>query len=218
MGVVVADSPAEVAQASDIVVTMLGDTPDVEAVILGPGGIIEGASKGMVVIDMSTISPTTAADLAARLREKGVEMIDAPVSGGSTGAAEATLTIMAGGKKETFDRVVPVFKAMGKTINYMGDSGAGQKTKLCNQIICSTTLLSVAEGLVFASKAGLDLEKVITALSGGAAQSFILEQFGPKMAAHDFAPGFFVKHEQKDLRLVLEAAQRGGGNDRAHGR
>ena len=206
----VADSPAEAARSADVVITMVGDTPDVEAVILGENGVIAGARPGLAVVDMSTVSPVATKAIARRLKQEGVDMLDAPVSGGEKGAIEGGLTIMVGGEQEVYERCLPILQVMGKTVNRMGENGAGQTTKLCNQIICSTTLLAVAEGLVYASRAGLDVEQVISALSAGSAKSFMLEVMGRKMAARDFKPGFFVKHEQKDLRLVLEAARSRG--------
>jgi len=199
-------SPAEVARVSDVVITMLGDSSDVEQIILGKCGVIEGGQPGLIVIDMGTISPKTTKEIAVCLKEKGMEMLDAPVSGGEKGAIEGTLTIMVGGNKEIFEECIPVFEAMGKRINYFGGTGMGQTTKLGNQIMCSLTLMGISEGLLFASKAGLDLERFIGALSGGMAQSALLTVFGPKISKRDFEPGFMVKHEQKDLRLVLEAA------------
>lgn len=203
-------TPAEVASAADVVITMVSDSADVEQVVLGPNGIIEGARAGQVLIDMSTISPAVTRAIGARLLEKGVEMLDAPVSGGEKGAVAGTLTIMVGGKPAVFETCRPIFEALGKTITHMGQAGAGQLTKLCNQIICSNTLLAVCEGLVFARNAGLDAEKAIAALSGGAAQSWMLTHQAPKMLQRDFRPGFFVMHEQKDLRLVLETAREVG--------
>jgi 3-hydroxyisobutyrate dehydrogenase len=206
IGGALAASPAEVAKASDVVITMVSDSPDVEEVILGPVGVTASAKKGLIVIDMSTISPAVTKRIGRRLQEAGMEMLDAPVSGGEKGAIEGTMTIFVGGREQVFRQCLPVFKAIGKTITYMGASGAGQLTKLSNQIICSHNLFSICEGLVFASKAGLDVEKLISALSGGSAQSWMLTNQAPKIVNRDFRPGFFVKHEQKDLRLVLEAA------------
>lgn len=202
-----ASTPEETAEASDVVITMVADSPDVEEVILGPEGVAAGAKKGLTVIDMSTISPGVTKRIAKRLQEVGVEMLDAPVSGGEKGAIEGTMTIFVGGKEQIFKKCLPVFEAIGKTITYMGETGSGQLTKLCNQIICSHNLLSICEGLVFASKAGLDVPKLISALGGGSAQSWMLTNQAPKIVDRDFRPGFFVKHEQKDLRLVLEAAR-----------
>ncbi|UCF96258.1 MAG: NAD(P)-dependent oxidoreductase [Spirochaetaceae bacterium] len=207
IGGVMASTPAEAAKASDVVITMVADSPDVEEVILGPAGVAASEKKGLTVIDMSTISPGVTKRISKRLQEAGMEMLDAPVSGGEKGAVEGTMTIFVGGREQVFKRCLPVFEAIGKTITYMGESGAGQLTKLCNQIICSHNLFSICEGLVFASKAGLDVQKLISALSGGSAQSWMLSTQAPKILDRDFRPGFFVKHEQKDLRLVLEAAR-----------
>ncbi len=202
-----ADSPADVARASDVVITIVSDTPDVEEVILGPRGIIHGARPGMVVIDMSTISPHATMRIAQKLAEKGVEMLDAPVSGGDIGAREGTLSIMVGGKPEVFERCLPIFRAMGRRITHVGPNGAGQFTKLVNQIIVVGNTLAMAEGLVFAAKAGLDLEKVLEAVSAGAAGSWMLSNRGPQIIRGDFRPGFTVRLQQKDVRLVLEAAR-----------
>ncbi len=202
-----ADSPAEVARASDVIITIVSDTPDVEEVILGPHGIIHGARPGSVVIDMSTISPHATMRIADRLAEKGIDMLDAPVSGGDIGAREGTLSIMVGGKPEVFERCLPIFRAMGKRITHVGPNGAGQFTKLVNQIIVVGNTLAMAEGLVFAAKAGLDLEKVLEAVSAGAAGSWMLSNRGPQIIRGDFRPGFTVRLQQKDVRLVLEAAR-----------
>ncbi|MXX02981.1 MAG: NAD-binding protein [Gemmatimonadetes bacterium] len=205
-GAVWADSPEETAGKSDVIITIVTDTPDVEKVILGEGGIIEGISPGSVVIDMSTISPSATRTMAAALREKGADMLDAPVSGGDTGAIAGTLSIMVGGRQEVFERCLPVFEAMGKSINLIGDHGAGQMTKLCNQVAVSVTNLAMAEALILAAKAGLDMEKMLAAISGGAAGSWQLSNLAPRIIKRDFDPGFMVKLQQKDLRLVLGAA------------
>ena len=205
-GAVWADSPAAVAAQCDIIITMVTDTPDVEKVLLEENGVIEGAKPGSVVIDMSTISPSATQDMAAALAEKGVEMLDAPVSGGDKGAIAGTLSIMVGGKQEVFDRCLPVFQAMGKNINLIGDSGAGQMTKLCNQVAVSLANLAMAEALLLGAKAGLNLEKMLAAISGGAAGSWQLSNLAPRVIKRDFAPGFMVTLQQKDLRLVLGAA------------
>lgn len=201
-----ANSPAEVAAASDVVITMVSDSPDVRQVILGPGGIIEGARPGSVVIDMSTISPKVTREISAALAERGVAMLDAPVSGGEKGAIEGTLSIMVGGPEEVYQRCLPVLQAMGRNIVYMGPAGNGQMTKLCNQIAVSLTILSMAESLVFGAKAGLDMEKLHQAISGGAAGSWSLTNLGAKVIDGNFSPGFMVRLQQKDLRLVLQTA------------
>ncbi len=200
------DSPKDTAGRSDVIITIVTDTPDVEKVILGEDGIIEGIRSGSVVIDMSTISPSATRDMAAALKEKGADMLDAPVSGGDTGAIAGTLSIMVGGKQDAFDRCLPVFEAMGKSINLIGDHGAGQMTKLCNQVAVSVANLAMAEALILAAKAGLDMEKMLAAISGGAAGSWQLSNLAPRIIKRDFDPGFMVKLQQKDLRLVLGAA------------
>lgn len=201
------DSPAAVARQADVVVVMVTDSPDVEQVVLGPAGIIEGASPGSVVIDMSTISPRVEQAIAQRLAAKQVAYLDAPVSGGSWGAVQGALAIMVGGEEAAFQRVLPVFEAMGKSITYMGRSGAGQVTKLVNQILVAVTLGGVAEALVFAAKAGGDILQTIEAVKGGAAGSWQLINLGPRIARGDFAPGFMITLQLKDLRLVLEMAE-----------
>lgn len=202
-----APSPKEVVQNSEVVITMLTDSPDVEEVVLGNDGVIEGVKAESVVIDMSTISPKVTQKIAAKLKEKGAHMLDAPVSGGLWGAINGTLTIMVGGEKKVFDKCQPVFQAMGKTITYTGSHGMGQTTKLINQILVANTMNGVAEALVFAAKAGADLETSVTAVAGGAAGSWQLSNLGTRAIKGDFAPGFMVKLQQKDLRLILEAAR-----------
>ena len=202
-GAKVATSPKDVAADSDVVITMVTDSPDVQQVILGPGGVIEAARKGLTVIDMSTISPTVTRSISAALAESGAQMLDAPVSGGDKGAREGTLTIMVGGPEAAFDECLPILQAMGKKIVRMGESGAGQLTKLANQILVVGNMMGVCECLVFARKAGLDQKKVIDSLSAGAASSWSLVNLGPKAVDKDFAPGFKIKLLQKDLKLVL---------------
>jgi 3-hydroxyisobutyrate dehydrogenase len=199
-----ASSSREVAESSEVVITMVPDSPDVQQVILGPQGVIDGAGEGSVVIDMSTISPTVTQDIVAQLRERKVHMLDAPVSGGQWGAIQGTLAIMVGGETEIVERCMPVFQALGQRIVHVGPNGAGQTVKLVNQILVAGTLNAVCEALVFAAKAGVDLEKTIEAVSGGAAYSWQLENLGKRIIQGDFAPGFMVKLQQKDLRLVLE--------------
>lgn len=205
-GAQIVTTPADAARGAEIVITMVNDSPDVEAVILGADGVIEGAAPGTIVIDMSTISPAVTRDIGAVLAEKGVRMIDAPVSGGDTGAIAGTLSIMAGGDAADLERARPVLEAMGKRIVHCGPLGAGQTVKLCNQITVSVTNLAVCEALVFAGKNGVDPAKMIEALSAGAAGSWQLSNLGPKMIRRDFAPGFKVKLQRKDLRLALETA------------
>jgi 3-hydroxyisobutyrate dehydrogenase len=201
-----ASSPKELAMECPVVITIVSDTKDVAAVILGKDGVIEGIRSGSVVIDMSTISPKATREIAARLKEKGVSMLDAPVSGGDVGAAKATLSIMVGGDGEVFQRCRPVFEAMGKNIVHVGDSGMGQTVKLMNQILVVGNLNAAVEALVFAQRSGADLEKAINAVKGGAAGSWQLANLGPRIIERDFSPGFMVDLVQKDLRLVMEAA------------
>ncbi|MDW8048557.1 MAG: NAD(P)-dependent oxidoreductase [Nitrososphaerota archaeon] len=201
-----ANSPREVAERSDVVITMVSDSPDVEEVILGSEGIIYGAHEGLIVIDMSTISPAVTKKISDELAERNVRMLDAPVSGGEAGAKEATLSIMVGGPEDAFEECLPIFRALGKKIVYMGPSGSGQMAKLCNQVICALNIQAVCEGLILAAKAGLDLGKLLEVVTAGAANSWMLTNLGPKMISRDFKPGFKIKHQQKDLRLALSLA------------
>ncbi len=203
----VAASPRAVAEAASIIITMVTDSPDVEELVTGTGGVIEGIQRDAVLIDMSTISPAVTRSIAARLGEKGAHMLDAPVSGGSWGAIEGTLSIMVGGEEPIFQRCVPVFQAMGRNVVHVGATGMGQVTKLVNQVLVAGTMNAVAEALVFAAKAGADLERTIEAVAGGAAGSWQLQNLGPRAIKGDFAPGFMVRLQQKDLKLVLEAAR-----------
>ncbi len=203
-------SPEEAARAADVTFVMVSDTQDVEEVILGPGGVLSGARPGAIVVDMSTISPVATRSLAARLMDHGVEMLDAPVSGGETGAVNATLSLMVGGKPEIFARVKPLFERLGKKIVHVGDNGAGQTAKACNQIVVSMTIEGVAEAFTFARRNGVDPGRVREALLGGFANSRILEVHGQRMLDHDFRPGFKVRLHQKDLRIVMETAHRMG--------
>ena len=205
-GAAVAADPADLAARSDIIITCVSDTPDVEAVILGPGGVIEGARRGALVIDCSTISPEATRTIAARLRQKGVHLLDAPVSGGSEGAARGTLSIMLGGDADQVARAMPVLQAMGKTITHVGGQGAGQMAKLVNQVLVVVTMQGVAEALLLAEAGGLDLERTLAAVGGGAAGSWMLNNRGPQVIRRDWRPGFTIDLQQKDLRLVLEAA------------
>ncbi|MDA2923783.1 NAD(P)-dependent oxidoreductase [Acidobacteria bacterium AH-259-L09] len=208
-GAQVGESPAEVAAESEVIITIVSDSPDVEEVVAGPRGILEGIKPHSVVIDMSTISPEVERNLDKKLRAKDCNLIDAPVSGGDVGAQKATLAIMAGGDQKVFERVRPILEVMGKSITYCGEVGCGQLTKLCNQILVSLNLLGVGEALTFARKNGLDPHVMIEAVKGGAAGSWQLSNLGPKIVERDFAPGFMVDLMQKDLRLVLEAAAAG---------
>jgi 3-hydroxyisobutyrate dehydrogenase len=205
-----ADSPKQVAEQSDIIITCVSDTPDALAVILGDDGVIHGAKSGALVIDMSTISPHATRDIAEKLNAKGVHMLDAPISGGSEGAKNGTLSIMVGGDEAQFQRAMPYFEAMGKTITRVGDQGAGQMVKLVNQILVVVNMLAVSEALVFAQAGGLDLKKTLAAVESGAAGSWMLSNRGSQAIVRDWRPGFTIDLQQKDLRLVLEAADQMG--------
>ena len=202
------NSPADVAKDSNIVITCLPDTPDVEQVLLGQKGVIEAAKPGLICIDMSTISPAATKEMGSALSAKGVTLIDAPISGGEIGAIEAKLSIMMGGPKKAVEKVRPIMEVMGRTVIHCGPLGAGQITKLANQIMCIHTIMSIAEGFAFAEKAGLDLETTLKATSAGAAGSHSLKMLGPKIIAGDFKPAFMVDLQQKDLRLVTEYAEK----------
>ncbi len=199
-------SPSEAAALADIVFVMVSDTPDVEQVIFGPRGIVEGARLGTVVVDMSTISPVATRDMAKRLADKGIEMLDAPVSGGEVGAINGTLSIMVGGRPEVFARVKPLFECMGRNIVHIGTNGAGQVAKACNQIIAAVTLEAVSEGLTLARRNGVDPAKVRDALMGGFAYSKVLEVHGRRILERDFKPGFKAKLHRKDLKIVTDTA------------
>jgi 2-hydroxy-3-oxopropionate reductase len=204
MGAKLAESPAAVAVASEIIITMLPDTPDVEAVLFGENGVCEGLSAGKIVVDMSTISPEATVQFAARLRERKCELLDAPVSGGENGAIAGTLTIMVGGDEQAFQKCLPLFQAMGKNIIHLGANGNGQRTKLVNQMICALNILAMSEGLHLAGRIGLDTEKVLEVVSSGAAGSWMLSNLAPRILQNDFRPGFMIKLQQKDLRLAME--------------
>lgn len=203
-------SPKEVAENADIIFICVSDTPDVEAVIFGRDGIAAGAKKGAVVVDMSTISPEATRGFAKKLLEQGVEMIDAPVSGGEAGAISGGLSIMAGGKPEVFARVKPCFEKMGKNIVLVGSSGAGQVAKACNQIVIAVAIEGVAEALLLAEKSGVDGAKVREALMGGFAGSKVLEVHGNRMLSNDYKPGFKTKLHRKDMGIVMQTAANAG--------
>ncbi len=205
-----AESAAELATRSDVVVTCVSDTADVESVLLGERGVLDGAHDGLLVVDCSTISPAGTRRMAARLRERGVAMVDAPVSGGSEGAAKGSLTIMVGGEAPDVERARPILAAMGRTITRMGPIGAGQATKAVNQVIIAGAYLGVAEGIVLATKAGLDPEAVVSALSAGAAQSWVLANRSGRMIANDYPLGFKVSLHRKDLEIALGLAHEAG--------
>ena len=203
---VLADATA-VAAASEVIILMVPDTPDVERVLFGPGGVAAGLSAGKLVIDMSSISPTATKDFAAKVNALGCDYLDAPVSGGEIGAKNAALTIRIGGPVAAFERALPLFQVMGKNITLVGENGAGQVTKVANQIIVALNIEAVAEALVFASKAGADPAKVRAALMGGFANSRILEVHAERMINRTFAPGFRIALHQKDLNLALQSAR-----------
>jgi 3-hydroxyisobutyrate dehydrogenase len=206
LGVTTAATPAEAASSAEIVVICVSDTPDVEAVLFGPDGVVEGAASGTLIIDCSTIAPSGSWDFAARLRERGLRMVDAPVSGGSEGARNATLTIFVGGDERDVEDARPVLNALGRTITHVGPIGAGQAVKAVNQVILAGTYLGVAEGIVLAIKAGLDVEQVVEALGGGAAQSWVLANRAGRMIDNDYPLGFKVALHRKDLAIALELA------------
>ncbi len=206
-GVEIALSPAQAVATADVTVVCVSDTPDVEAVLFGPGGAAEALRPGSLVIDCSTISPSATRGFADRLAERGVAMVDAPVSGGSEGARNATLTIFVGGDAEAFERARPVLGAMGRTITHVGPVGSGQAVKAVNQVILAGAYIGVAEGIVLAMKAGLDVEQVVGALSGGAAQSWVLANRSARMVANEYPLGFKVALHHKDLAIALELAR-----------
>ena len=205
-GAAAASSPKDAARENEIIITCVSDSPDVESVIMAPGGIAEGAEAGSVVMDMSTISPSVTRSIAERLGRRGVHMVDAPVSGGVNGAEAGTLSIMVGGDRAVVERCMPALEAMGKKITYCGPNGMGQVTKLANQVVGLGTMAAMCEGLMFAAKEEADLEAVLQALSGGAANSWMIENLGPSILEGRFDPGFMIDLAHKDLRLVLESA------------
>jgi 3-hydroxyisobutyrate dehydrogenase len=207
LGVRIGDSAAAVAAASDIVISIVSDTPDVEAVLFGPDGVAEGATSGALVIDMSTISPSATREFAERLSKHGVAMLDAPVSGGSEGARKGTLSIFVGGEAADVERARPVLESLGTTITHVGPIGAGQAVKAVNQVILAGTYLGVAEGIVLALKSGLDVDQVVGALSGGAAQSWVLTNRSGRMKDNDYPLGFKVALHRKDLGIALGMAR-----------
>ena len=206
-GAVRCDSPQAVAQAAEIVITMLPDTPDVEQVLFGEHGVAAGLRAGQAVVDMSSIDPLRSKEFAARIQALGCDWLDAPVSGGEVGARAASLTIMAGGSQAAFDRLLPLLQTMGKTITLVGDAGAGQTCKVANQIIVALNIQAVAEALLFASRAGADPARVRQALMGGFASSRVLDVHGERMIKRSFDPGFRIKLHQKDLNLALSGAR-----------
>jgi 3-hydroxyisobutyrate dehydrogenase len=212
LGVRIAASPSAVAAASDVVITIVSDTPDVEAVLFGPDGVAAGARPGTLVIDMSTISPSATRAFASRLAGQGVAMLDAPVSGGSEGAKKGTLSIFVGGEAADLERARPVLASLGTTITHVGPIGSGQAVKAVNQVILAGTYLGVAEGIVLALKAGLDVDQVVSALSGGAAQSWVLANRSGRMKDNDYPLGFKVALHRKDLGIALGMARELGAS------
>ncbi len=212
LGATIASSSCHLAQASKIVITMVSDTAMVEQVLFGENGAAEGMESGAVLIDMSTISPTSTIEFGNRLAALGCEMLDAPVSGGSNGAITGTLGIMVGGHREIFERCLPIFQVMGKTITYTGQLGNGQKTKLVNQVVGATNLLGAVEGLRLARKAGLDIPTTMQAVMSGAANSWMLTHLIPLILKEDFAPGFSIRLQHKDLKLLTDWIASLGGD------
>jgi 2-hydroxy-3-oxopropionate reductase len=206
-GALAANSPREVAAQVDVVFTNLPDTPDVEQVVLGKDGILEGAHPGLIYVDNSTIKPAAARQIAERLAQQGVYALDAPVSGGDIGARDGTLTIMVGGDAAALEKVMPIFKAMGKTVTHVGEAGAGQVAKAANQIMVAAQMVAMGELLVFAKKAGVDPRKVVEAIKGGAAQCWTLDVKPPRLFAGNRQPGFKAYMQLKDLKIVLETAK-----------
>lgn len=206
-GIHICDTPAEVSEKSEIIITMLPDTQDVSRVLLDENGVLENIEPGKVIVDMSSISPTETRTFAYQANEAGCEYLDAPVSGGQAGAESASLTIMVGGNQQTFDQIKPIFEILGKNITLVGDIGTGQICKIANQIIVALNIEAVAEALVFASKAGADPSQVRQALMGGFASSRVLETHGEKMIHRQFDPGFRIDLHRKDLNLALTAAR-----------
>ena len=204
------DSPGEVASDSDIVITIVGFPKDVEQVYLEPGGVIDRAKPGSLLIDMTTSSPELAVRVHDAARSKGLGSCDAPVTGGDRGAREATLSILVGGTDEDFNRALPLFKIMGKNIVHFGPAGFGQRAKLANQIIIAGTMLGMCEGLAYAEKSGIDTQKLFDCLANGAAGSWSFTNYTPRILKGDFNPGFFVKHFVKDMRLASQSAQEAG--------
>jgi len=209
-GASVASGPIEVAEKSDIVITMLPDSPDVRNVVAGDGGVLGGIKEGTLLVDMSTISPVVTEELAAKVRERGASMLDAPVSGGDIGAIEGTLSIMVGGSEEDFDRAKPLFEVMGKTVIHVGPSGAGQLTKAANQVVVALTIEAVSEALVLGSKGGVPPEKILEVLSGGLAGNKVMEVKREMFLSHKFDPGFRSELHHKDLGIALAAGREYG--------
>ncbi|MEM2226554.1 MAG: NAD(P)-dependent oxidoreductase [Candidatus Bathyarchaeia archaeon] len=203
-----AGSPREVAEEADVIFTMVGYPEDVREVYLGPNGILAGAKRGSIMIDMSTSQPSLAVEIYSKAKAIGAHALDAPVSGGDIGAREGTLSIMIGGDRDIAERVKPLFQLMGKSIRYMGPAGSGQSAKLCNQILIASTMIGVVECLLYAHKSGLDLMDVIAAVGSGAAGCWSINNLGPRIVRRDFDPGFMVEHFVKDMGIALEEARK----------
>lgn len=208
IGAQLCSSPAEVASKSDIVFTMLGYPHDVQEVIFGSNGVFSGAKYGSIIVDMTTSTPTLAEKIYIDAKSKNIDALDAPVSGGDIGAKEGTLSIMVGGEQEVFDKVLPLFRLMGKNVALMGSAGKGQHTKMSNQIVIASTMVGVVEGLLYAYKAGLDQSRVLDIIGQGAAASFSLNNLGRRILNDNFDPGFFIKHFIKDMGIALEEARK----------
>jgi 2-hydroxy-3-oxopropionate reductase len=209
-GATVAETPKEVAEQSDIIITMLPDSPQVEEVLSGEDGVLEGIKEGALVVDMSTISPVVTEELARKVEEKGASMLDAPVSGGDVGAIDGTLSIMVGGTEEDFGRALPLFEVMGNTVTHVGGVGTGQVVKAANQIVVALTIEAVSEALVLGSKGGVPPEKILDVLGGGLAGNKVMELKREKMLEHSFDPGFRVELHHKDLGIALAAGREYG--------
>jgi 2-hydroxy-3-oxopropionate reductase len=211
-GATVADTPREIAEQSDIIITMLPDSPQVEEVLTGEDGVLEGVKEGALIVDMSTISPVVTEELSEKTRERGASMLDAPVSGGDVGAIEGTLSIMVGGSEEDFGRALPLFEVMGGTVTHVGPVGTGQVVKAANQIVVALTIEAVSEALVLGSKGGVAPDKILDVLGGGLAGNKVMEAKREKMLSHSFDPGFRVELHHKDLGIALAAGREYGVN------
>lgn len=207
-GAIWQDTPAEIAETSDIILTILGYPHDVEEVYLGEDGVFEGLSEGNIIIDMTTSTPALAKRIAQEAEKIGVTALDAPVSGGDLGAKKGTLTVMVGGDKDTFEKARPILDTFSSELRLFGEAGSGQHTKMANQIMVAGTMTGLTEMMVYANKAGLELEEVVKTVNGGAASNWSLENYGPRIIKEDYSPGFFVKHFVKDLKIVLDEAEK----------
>lgn len=205
-----AETPKEIAERANVIITMIGYPSDVEDVYLGEQGLIPNAKPGTYVIDMTTSTPSLAAKIASEAKKNGISALDAPVSGGDIGARDARLAIMVGGEEADFEAVRPIFEVMGNNVIYQGPAGSGQHTKMCNQIVIASTMVAVTEAVKYAEKSGLDPERVLQSISTGAASSWSLSNLAPKMIQGDFAPGFYIKHFIKDMNIALEEAKKMG--------